>query len=422
MMIDLPRKRIVTISSGKGGVGKTTFAINYALTLSRFAPTVLVDLDTGTSSIRNVIDLDVKYDIYHFLRRNRPMHECLTPFPEKWDPDGNYRNLGIVAGPTHYIDDIANLTAHNKDKIIDGVNNLPAKFIVLDMKAGVDPNVIDFLPFSNTGVLVFTPHLPAATMAASDIVKAILFRKLRVIFSLESPFYEYVGHRRRNFELINQLINEVEDSYDDRLPNLEAFLVDLRNAFGEHPIVERVQNALEYFNVYYVLNQFNGVKESYDNAVRPFVGNIFDNVSERLNVINLGWVMASPEVHKANCSRIPALLYETIQKKKKVNPIEKELGHLANVYLGLKTEKTLRKKIPSSYSRSDPSDILGQQIELMNRMHEDMEGKNYKDNFLYCAYRTLHLMNSRRVQDFGDVKVFRPEEILHAIFNSARPS
>ena len=57
------------------------------------------------------------------------------------------------------------------------------------MKAGLDANVVDFLPWSNSGILVFTPHLPSATLAASDIVKAILFRKLRIVFSPSSPFY-----------------------------------------------------------------------------------------------------------------------------------------------------------------------------------------------------------------------------------------
>ena len=67
-------KRIIPISSGKGGVGKTTFAINFALALSRHGKTVLVDLDTGTSAIRNAIDTPIERDLYHFFRRNEPLN------------------------------------------------------------------------------------------------------------------------------------------------------------------------------------------------------------------------------------------------------------------------------------------------------------------------------------------------------------
>src|SRR6185369_16629635 len=112
-------------------------------------------------------------------------------------------------------------------------------YVVLDMRAGLDANVIDFLPFSNSGILVFTPHLPSATMAASDIVKAILFRKLRMIFAEGSPIY--TGLRGIDAHFVNSLIDRVEDVYDDSVHNLDGFVVDLQHALGEdHPVVTLV--------------------------------------------------------------------------------------------------------------------------------------------------------------------------------------
>ena len=263
-------RRIIPISSGKGGVGKTTIALNYALSLSRHGRTILVDLDTGTSSVRNCLDTPVERDLYHFFKKNRPLADCVTTLSPKLDPHGEFQNFGFVAGPKHLIEDITNFNRTRREALIDAINGLKANFIVLDLKAGLDVNVIEFLPFTNSGILVFTPHLPAATLAASDIVKAILFRKLRTIFSPGSPIYTDLKGLDHRF--VSSLIDRVEDVYDESVHNLDAFVHDLHHALGDHPVVKFVADAVDSFVVHYVLNMFNGIRESYETAVRPFVG------------------------------------------------------------------------------------------------------------------------------------------------------
>ena len=152
---------------------------------ANFVPRVVIDVD-GESAPQIP---------RAFFRKGEPLGNCVTTLSDKLDPKGDYKNFGFIAGPLHLIDEITNFGAAHKQKLIAAINSLEADHVILDMRAGLDANVIDFLPFSNSGILIFTPHLPSATLAASDIVKAILFRKMRLIFSRDSPFCSVLRRR-----------------------------------------------------------------------------------------------------------------------------------------------------------------------------------------------------------------------------------
>ena len=411
----MPPKRIIPISSGKGGVGKTTFAINFALALSRHGRTVLVDLDTGTSAIRNAIDVPIAKDLYHFFRKGEPLNDCVTPLDEKLDRHRQFPNFGFVAGPMHLIDEITNFGAGHKAKLIAAINTLDADYVILDMRAGLDSNVIDFLPFSNSGILIFTPHLPSATLAASDIVKAILFRKLRLIFSKESPFFTTVGNDIDYWRLINELIDRVEDVYDDSVANLDAFADDLANNLGDHPVTRTVQQTLDEFRVHYVLNLFNGVDDSFNTAVKPFVENLTSNVSARCGVTNLGWITKSEAIHRGNCNKIPALLLPP-EKKAPPKRVSKELDDL-RLAIGLEPP---RKKAGANSVRPaaplDPADHLANQLNVLKTMFDQKKNDDFHANFEYASQRALFTMKTRRPSEFGDTRIYTPTEMLNTIF------
>ncbi|MDX1582557.1 MAG: AAA family ATPase [Thermoanaerobaculia bacterium] len=421
----LGRKQIIPVSSGKGGVGKTTFAVNFSLSLARHGKTVLVDLDTGTSSVRNAIDVEVSKDLYHFFRKGDRLEDCITRLDARLDPEGAFDNFGFVAGPRHMIEEITNFGPEKKQQIIDAINDLEADYVVCDLKAGLDSSVLDFLPFSNSGVLIFTPHMPAATFAASDIVKSILFRKLRLIFSDGSPFFDIVdGHLDFN-RLVNDLIDRAEDVYDDSIPNLDSFAHDLELSLGvDHPVTRTVANTLHFFKVHYVLNLFNGVEESFETAVRPFVENLTKNVTSRCFISNLGWINRSETIHESNRSRVPALLArKRTDRSSSLDEIEQQLEDLRVTAIGLEPRRPRKKREVPVERDFEPEDHLSQQLETLRSMFTARREDDYRRNFEYMTQRALFTMQNRPVSEFGDSRIFRPEEMLQMIFRkSARRS
>jgi len=288
---------------------------------------------------------------------------------------------------------------------------------VLDLKAGLDENVIAFLPFSNSGILVFTPHLPAATLAASDIVKAILFRKLRGLFAPGSHLYGDLRGMTPRF--VNDLLDRVEDVYDESVQNLDAFVDDLRHALGDHPVVKLVADAVDSFVVHYVLNMFNGVSDSFDSAVKPFLSNLEEHVSGQLTIFNLGWVVVHEEITRAAQQRVPALLYRE-PKRTSAAPAAKsvklELDKLATHYLGTRYTGQRASAAPArgAGARAPASPYLDAQLETLQRMFEGLQSAGYRDNFRYIAHRSLHILSSRRIADFGATRIYKDDELRQA--------
>jgi flagellar biosynthesis protein FlhG len=418
-------KRFITVSSGKGGVGKTTFAINFALTLSRIGPTVLVDLDTGTSSVRNTLDVAVERDLYHFFRRQLPLRDCITPLDDRLDPTGQFRDFGFIAAPRHAIEEIINLSESSRARLQKELNELPARFVVLDLRAGLDTNVVDFLPVSNSGVLVFTPHHPAATLAAGDIVKSLLFRKLRLLFAPGSAVYRASTDPYADHRLVNELLDQVEDVYEERLPNLDVFLRDLLEALGENRFVHAIADVVHSFGVYFVLNMFNGIEESFDDAVRPFVDSLTTHVSSRLRLTNLGWVVQDERIHRANCERRPILLNPpSSERHLTIDPVLRELAALESSLVGL-PPRAGTADLPrprQTLLEIDEAAPLERELEILRAMHRAPEATHVVHNFSYITHRALHVMQSLPPDAFGQARLASPGEMMEVMYPGLRRS
>ena len=158
------KTRIITIASGKGGVGKTNISTNLALAYAAIGKRViLMDADLGLANVNVVLGIIPKYNLYHLIRKQKTMSEIIM--------DTNY-GIQIVAGASGFAK-IANLTEEERQTFISEISELSAAdVIIIDTSAGVSNNVLSFIAAADEAIIVTTPE-PTAITDAYGIIKII---------------------------------------------------------------------------------------------------------------------------------------------------------------------------------------------------------------------------------------------------------
>jgi flagellar biosynthesis protein FlhG len=156
--------RIIGVTSGKGGVGKTTVSINLAIAIaSRGLRTLLFDADLGMANVHVYAGVTPRVTLLDVIEGHVPLAQALTSGPG---------NVQIVCGASG-VSRLADLDGRAMEYLGAELRRMAAEFdvLVLDTGAGISTQVMQFLALADDVIVVATPNL-AATLDAYGVIKA----------------------------------------------------------------------------------------------------------------------------------------------------------------------------------------------------------------------------------------------------------
>lgn len=182
--------RIITVTSGKGGVGKSNTAINLAIQLKKAGKKVIIlDADFGLANIEIMFGIIPKYNLSDLIYKGKSIREIIT-----WGPMG----IGFISGGSG-ITKLSNLTNESIQYIVQNISQLDelADVIIIDTGAGISYSVMRFLIASPEILLIITPE-PTSITDAYSLLKALA----------SNPYFQAEGTSIR--VVSNKAENELE--------------------------------------------------------------------------------------------------------------------------------------------------------------------------------------------------------------------
>ena len=275
-------RKIIPVAGGKGGVGKSFLSTSIALSLATVGKKViLVDLDLGGSNIHTWLGIkNSNPGIGTFLNNKTTLLSDLIV-------DTPYANLQFIPGDVMHFD-LANISFTQKKKIMKSILNLDADYIIIDLGAGCNHNVIDFFLISNSGFMVITPET-TSILNTYMFARNVVYRFLQRLFT-------------NNKEVLKYLKNTVKHNVPGNPQRIDA-LIDGIKEFDE-TAAEKAKNYLSVLSPGIIINM---AEEPDDiNMVNALRGLIEKNLN--INLECLGMIFYDKKIKISLKERIPHLV------------------------------------------------------------------------------------------------------------------
>ncbi|WP_293761442.1 septum site-determining protein MinD [uncultured Aquitalea sp.] len=176
--------KIIVVTSGKGGVGKTTTSASFASGLAlRGHKTVVIDFDVGLRNLDLIMGCErrVVYDLINVVNGEATLNQALIK-------DKNCDNLYII--PASQTRDKDALSQEGVEKVLNELAEMGFENIVCDSPAGIEKGALMALYFADEALIVTNPEV--SSVRDSDRILGILASKSRRAERGDSPVKEHL--------------------------------------------------------------------------------------------------------------------------------------------------------------------------------------------------------------------------------------